>query len=167
MNGVSGTNSRHLWPGVLPVGPGTIPGVGHGMDSGSGRFCAWRSSGHLREDGERSHDGPAGKREPHPATGTGQVLVSVWASANNLTLGQVQTEEKSNEITAIPNLSEMLEPEGCIVTVDVKGCQKKIARGSGNGYRRATSLLHRQPGGLSRTNAGHSRGPMEHREFTG
>lgn len=115
----------------------------------------------------RSHDGPAGKREPHPASGTEQALVSVWASANNLTPGQVQTEEKSNGITAIPKLLEMLEPEGCSVTVDVKGCQKEIARGSGNGYRRATSLLDRQPGGLSRTNAGHGRGPLELREFTG
>lgn len=72
----------------------------------------------------RSHDGPAGsagKRALH--------LVSAWASANTLTLGQVQTEEKSNEITAIPKLLEMLELEGCIVTIDAMGCQKEIAQG--------------------------------------
>ena len=57
----------------------------------------------------RSHDGLAGKRALH--------LVSAWASANTLTLGQVQTEEKSNEITVIPRLLEMLELEGCPIPV--------------------------------------------------
>ena len=55
-------------------------------------------------------------------------MVSAWASANTLTLGQVKTEEKSNEITAIPKLLEMLERSGCIVTIDAMGCQKEIAR---------------------------------------
>ena len=55
----------------------------------------------------RSHDGAAGRRAIH--------LVSAWASANTLTLGQVKTEEKSNEITAIPRLLAMLELTGCIV----------------------------------------------------
>ena len=68
-----------------------------------------------------SHDGPAGKRALH--------LVSAWASTNTLTLGQVQTEEKSNEIAAIPRLLEMLALEGCIVTIDAMGCQKEIAQG--------------------------------------
>ena len=49
--------------------------------------------------------------------------------ANTFTLGQVQTEEKSNEITAIPRLLELLALEGCIVTIDAMGCQKEIARG--------------------------------------
>ena len=56
-------------------------------------------------------------------------MVSAWASANTLTLGQVQTEQKSNEITAIPKLLKMLELEGCIVTIDAMGCQKEIAQG--------------------------------------
>ena len=68
----------------------------------------------------RSHDKRAGKQAIH--------LVSAWASANTLTLGQVKTEEKSNEITAIPRLLEMLELSGCIVTIDAMGCQKEIAR---------------------------------------
>jgi predicted transposase YbfD/YdcC len=55
-------------------------------------------------------------------------LVSAWASANQLVLGQVRTEEKSNEITAIPTLLEMLELKGCIVTIDAMGCQKDIAK---------------------------------------
>jgi len=55
-------------------------------------------------------------------------MVSAWANANQLVLGQVKTDEKSNEITAIPTLLEMLELEGCIVTIDAAGCQKKIAK---------------------------------------
>ena len=53
-------------------------------------------------------------------------MVSAWASENRLALGQVKTEEKSNEITAIPKLLEMLEVSGCIVTIDAMGCQKEI-----------------------------------------
>ena len=55
-------------------------------------------------------------------------VVSAWASTNGLTLGQVKVDEKSNEITAIPKLLRVLELEGCIVTIDAMGCQKKIAR---------------------------------------
>ena len=54
-------------------------------------------------------------------------MVSAWADGNELVLGQVKTEEKSNEITAIPKLLSMLELSGCIVTIDAMGCQKKIA----------------------------------------
>ena len=50
------------------------------------------------------------------------------ATQNNLTLGQVKTEEKSNEITAIPQLLEMLDLNGCIVTIDAMGCQREIAQ---------------------------------------
>ena len=53
--------------------------------------------------------------------------VSAWASDNQLILGQVQTEEKSNEITAVPELLQMLELRGCIVTLDAMGCQREIA----------------------------------------
>ena len=67
-----------------------------------------------------SHDTRAGKGALH--------LVSAWASANTLTLGQVKTEEKSNEITAIPRLLELLELNGCIVTIDAMGGQKEIAQ---------------------------------------
>lgn len=54
-------------------------------------------------------------------------IVSAWASENGLVLGQVKVKDKSNEITAIPELLRMLELEGCIVTMDAMGCQKKIA----------------------------------------
>ena len=52
--------------------------------------------------------------------------VSAWAAANRLVLGQVKVAEKSNEITAIPQLLEALEIAGCIVTIDAMGCQTDI-----------------------------------------
>ena len=66
----------------------------------------------------RSHDSRSGKAAIH--------MVSAWASDNRLVLGQVKTNEKSNEITAIPELLRLLEIKGCIVTIDAMGCQKKI-----------------------------------------
>jgi predicted transposase YbfD/YdcC len=54
-------------------------------------------------------------------------LVSAWATEHHLCLGQVATAEKSNEITAIPELLELLELHGAIVTIDAMGCQKAIA----------------------------------------
>ena len=55
-------------------------------------------------------------------------LVSAWATQNHLTLGQVAVDAKSNEITAIPRLLELLDLCGAIVTIDAMGCQKDIAR---------------------------------------
>lgn len=54
-------------------------------------------------------------------------MVSAWASENHLILGQVKTSEKSNEITAIPRLLDILAIHGCIVTLDAMGCQTEIA----------------------------------------
>ena len=54
-------------------------------------------------------------------------LVSAWATEHHLSLGQVATAEKSNEITAIPELLDLLELHGAIVTIDAMGCQKAIA----------------------------------------
>src|SRR5262249_34012533 len=51
-------------------------------------------------------------------------LVSAWATANGLTLGQVAVDAKSNEITAIPQLIELLDLKDCVVTIDAAGCQK-------------------------------------------
>ncbi len=67
----------------------------------------------------RSHDHGVGKSAIH--------MVSAWASQNRLTLGQIKTEEKSNEITAIPELLKMLDIKGCIVTIDAMGCQKNYS----------------------------------------
>ena len=68
----------------------------------------------------RSHDRRLGKDAIH--------MVSAWASENHLVLGQRKVDSKSNEITAIPALLELLEISGCIVTIDAMGCQKHIAR---------------------------------------
>jgi predicted transposase YbfD/YdcC len=67
----------------------------------------------------RSHDRGKGLAALH--------LVSAWATANRVVLGQVATEAKSNEITAIPQLLELLMLKGAIVTIDAMGCQTKIA----------------------------------------
>src|SRR5689334_6523157 len=55
-------------------------------------------------------------------------MVSAWASANRLTLGQRKVDDKSNEITAIPALLDVLDLAGCIVTIDAMGCHTAIAQ---------------------------------------
>jgi len=55
-------------------------------------------------------------------------VVSAWAESNGLVLGQLKVADKSNEITALPELLRVLELSGCIVTMDAMGCQKKIAQ---------------------------------------
>jgi len=67
----------------------------------------------------RSHDGLLGKDAIW--------MVDAWASENQITLGQLKVDEKSNEITAIPKLLDLLMIKGCIVTIDAMGCQTKIA----------------------------------------
>jgi predicted transposase YbfD/YdcC len=57
-----------------------------------------------------------------------QYIVSAWAEGNGLALGQLKVADKSNEITAVPELLRVLELAGCIVTLDAMGCQKKIAQ---------------------------------------
>src|SRR5438034_3784679 len=79
-------------------------------------------SGVVAIDGKtlrRSHDGANGKKALH--------LVSAWAAENRLVLAQVAVDEKSNEITAIPELLKLLALEGCIVTIDAIGTQRAIA----------------------------------------
>ena len=53
-------------------------------------------------------------------------VVSAWASSASVVLGQVRCQEKSNEITAIPELLKILDLQGCIVTIDAIGCQTEI-----------------------------------------
>lgn len=55
-------------------------------------------------------------------------IVSAWTDANNMVLGQVKTDEKSNEITAIPELLKLLDIKGAIITIDAIGTQKEIAQ---------------------------------------
>jgi predicted transposase YbfD/YdcC len=74
-------------------------------------------------------DGKTLRRSFDRAAGKGAIhMVSAWASANRVVLGQQKVDEKSNEITAIPALLRLLEVKGCIVTIDAMGCQKAIAR---------------------------------------
>lgn len=68
----------------------------------------------------RSHDSASGKSAIH--------LVSAWCSDAGLVLGQLKTDEKSNEIKAIPELLKKLVIKGCVVTIDAMGCQKAIAQ---------------------------------------
>jgi len=72
-------------------------------------------------------DGKALRRALH-RNESPKYVVSAWAESNHLVLGQLKVEEKSNEITAVPELLRVLELAGCIVTVDAMGCQKKIAK---------------------------------------
>lgn len=93
-------------------------------------FISWTESISELFDGEvvgvdgktlrRSHDSSSDKKAIH--------MVSAWASKNSLVLGQIKTDEKSNEITAIPELLKSLELKGCLVTIDAMGCQKNIAQ---------------------------------------
>lgn len=68
----------------------------------------------------RSHDR---KNKQHPLH-----LVSAWAYQNRLTLGQVKTEGKGNELAGIEEILELIDIKGCTVTIDALGCQKKIAK---------------------------------------
>jgi predicted transposase YbfD/YdcC len=68
----------------------------------------------------RSHNRSAGKEAIH--------MVSAWATEAQLVLGQIKVDDKSNEITAIPALLDLLDLSGCIVTIDAIGCQKEIAK---------------------------------------
>lgn len=67
----------------------------------------------------RSYDRRSAKAAIH--------MVSAWAAHNRVVLGQLKTEEKANEITAIPELLKVLDVSGCIVTIDAMGCQTAIA----------------------------------------
>jgi len=92
-------------------------------------LLGWITALHELTDGQviaidgktlrRSFDRASGKAALH--------MVSAWATVNQISLGQVAVDEKSNEITAIPKLLEMLELSGALVTIDAMGCQTEIA----------------------------------------
>ena len=74
-------------------------------------------------------DGKTCRRSHDSAQQLGPLhIVSAWASEEGIALGQVATEEKSNEITAIPQLLEQIDLTGSLITIDAMGCQKEIAR---------------------------------------
>jgi len=73
-------------------------------------------------------DGKTARRSFARSAGLGPLhVVSAWATEQHLTLGQVAVDGKSNEITAIPKLLELLDLHGALVTIDAMGCQKEIA----------------------------------------
>ena len=87
-----------------------------------GRFAA-TCQGVIAIDGKvlrRSFDTASAKSSLH--------MVSAWGCEQRLVLGQIATDAKSNEITAVPKLLEMLSLKGCIVSVDALNCQREIAR---------------------------------------
>jgi predicted transposase YbfD/YdcC len=85
-------------------------------------------SGELKI-GHIAIDGKTLRHSGSPMRGIGALhLVSAWATTRGLTLGQVAVDDKSNEITAIPRLLELLTVKGALVTIDAMGCQKEIAK---------------------------------------
>ncbi len=91
-------------------------------------FVEWiQAVEHLTAGQIVAVDGKTLRRSHDRANGKGAIhMVSAWASANGLVLGQQKVDDKSNEITAIPELLDRLEVAGCIVTIDAIGCQTKI-----------------------------------------
>ncbi len=91
-------------------------------------FIKWTNSIMERTDGEViSIDGKT-MRGTRNVDKSAVHIVSAWADTNELVLGQMKTEQKSNEITAIPELLKVLMIENCIITIDAMGCQKEIAK---------------------------------------
>ena len=91
-------------------------------------FIAWTQSLAHTIAGVVAIDGKTARRSFDRAGGKSAVhMISAWSSAQKLVLGARAVDEKSNEITAIPELLELLALKGAIVTIDAMGCQKKIA----------------------------------------
>jgi len=93
-------------------------------------FMSWvQSLGELMQGEVVALDGKMLRRSMDTAAAKSPIyMVSAWAGANRLVLGQLKVDEKSNEITAIPKLLDMLMLEGSVVTTDALGCQKEIAQ---------------------------------------
>lgn len=92
-------------------------------------LLAWLTELHKVTDGQViAIDGKTLRRSYDTATGKAAIhMVSAWATANHISLGQTIVEAKSNEITAIPRLLEIIEISGGLITIDAMGCQTEIA----------------------------------------
>jgi predicted transposase YbfD/YdcC len=91
-------------------------------------FLKWMSSLYDLSEQVIAIDGKQLRRSFDAQSGKAAIqMVGAWASANNLALGQVKVDSKSNEIKAIPELLEALDIQGCTVTIDAMGCQTEIA----------------------------------------
>lgn len=93
------------------------------------RFVTWVQAIRRQSEGRVvAIDGKTARRSYDRGDNKGAIhMVSAWASGDHLVVGQLKTDTKSNEITAIPDLLQMLALEGCIVTIDAMGCQTAIA----------------------------------------
>jgi len=93
-------------------------------------FLEWISSSVKLSGGTLVNiDGKQIRASKKSVDGKGALrMVSAWVSSQAVVLGQVKTDEKSNEITAIPELLQLLELNGCIVTIDAMGCQTGIVK---------------------------------------
>lgn len=93
-------------------------------------LLSWITALHEISDGQIvAIDGKTLRRSFDAASSKSAIhMVSAWATANHISLGQVVVDEKSNEITAIPKLLEILELSGALVTLDALGCQTEIAQ---------------------------------------
>jgi predicted transposase YbfD/YdcC len=93
-------------------------------------LLSWITALHEITDGQVvAIDGKTLRRSFDKGDGKAAIhMVSAWATANCISLGQVVVDAKSNEITAIPKLLEILEISGSLVTIDAMGCQTEIAR---------------------------------------
>lgn len=91
-------------------------------------FIAWVERFTEAVRGVVAIDGKTLRRSFDHAAGQGPIqMISAWSSQGRLVLGQQQVDKKSNEITAIPKLLELLELQGAVVTIDAMGCQRAIA----------------------------------------
>jgi len=111
-------------------------------------FMAWMSALAKLAEEVIALDGKTIRRSLDRADGKGAIhVVSAWASINELVLAQFKVDDKSNEITALPELLAMLNLHGSVVTIDAMGCQVEIARqvvDQGGDY--VLSLKDNQPG---------------------
>jgi predicted transposase YbfD/YdcC len=118
---------------LLPEGipsPDTFNRFFAGLDSKvfETQFLSWVKDLSGQVDGVVAIDGKTIRGSRKAGAKSAIHMVSAFACANNLILGQVKTAQKSNEITAIPELLKVLDIDGCTVTIDAMGCQTKIVK---------------------------------------
>ena len=139
------TDRRHWFARYLDLSHGipsddTLARVLARLDPGAFEKCllGWiRAVQEATEDRLIAIDGKTLRGSSDRADGRAAIhMVSAWATENKLSLGQVVVDEKSNEITAIPELLGLLDVAGALVTIDAMGCQREIAaairRGEGD-----------------------------------
>ena len=130
-----GTKKLALLRRFLPFSDGTpshdqLGNIFAALDASAFQACFvdWVASLNSTLTGVVAIDGKTSRRSLDKAGGKGAIhMISAWSSELNLTLAQRQVDGKSNEITAIPELLELLTLKGAIVTIDAMGCQREIA----------------------------------------